>query len=929
LFFQELEGKGKMKNRMLASSLILTLLVSAIVLMAPLKNMSVLSEPDPETIIVPIDYPTIQEAINHAKEGDTIFVLNGTYHEHNLDITKGILLKGENKSETIIDGDLTGTVVKVNADQVTIANFTIKNSGTGSEDCGIRLYSDNSTMSNNIVTYCHYGMRLFNSHNNNLIGNAIMHNSYGIGLLDSFSNDIYHNCFIDNAKQVDSIDSDDFWDHGYPSGGNYWSNYTGVDLCYGPNQNLPGSDGIGDTPHNVTTNGAEKDGYPRLPTVHNVDTGPNVDTGLDYFRIQDAIDADETRNGHTIKVNASIYYEHVSVYKSLTLLPEDSQTKPMIDGNNTKDVLHITASNVNVSDFAIQYGEYGIHLDGCGNATLRNNYIRYNKYNFIVTGTKLQHFINDVDDSNLIGVKKIYYLINKQNIIVNSSTYPNLGYLALVNCKNITVKNLVLKENGQGLLLAFTNSSTIMNVDASSNLYGIYAHESFGNNITDNSITENGYGIYLFRSSGANVFGNNVIRKGSQGRSQGILLLYSNNTEFAGNIVTNNYCSINVTYCFGTNVSNNNLIDNAYGIDLRYSSDNSLIGNDIPSNLNKGIELYYSSHNNISDNKITKGQRGIYIENCDGNTLSGNSISTQSAAGNYFGNSHSSTVVNNSIGNSYIGIYLSKSPSNNFSHNNLSARYTYKPVFIPGGESNNWNQIYPLGGNYWGPNDERVRPLNDSYHGPDQNIPGGDGIGDTPYHIGTNNQDDYPLMKAYGGEHDIGNPSINFSRTPRPATYHIYYINGSVINYGSYDETEINLTVKVYNATYSTTLINTTFDLSLRNCYYFSSLWNTTGLAKGKYTIEVRLNYVSGETYFNDNIKPYPCVINLTGDINYDGKVDIKDLVLVINYFGKFVGHPDWNPNADVAPIAPEVQDGKVDIKDLVTVITHFGEHDP
>jgi hypothetical protein len=41
------------------------------------------------------------------------------------------------------------------------------------------------------------------------------------------------------------------WDFGYPDGGNFWSDYTGVDLYYGPNQDILGSDGIGDTPYTI------------------------------------------------------------------------------------------------------------------------------------------------------------------------------------------------------------------------------------------------------------------------------------------------------------------------------------------------------------------------------------------------------------------------------------------------------------------------------------------------------------------------------------------------------------------------------------------------------------------------------------------------------------------------------------------------------
>jgi len=39
------------------------------------------------------------------------------------------------------------------------------------------------------------------------------------------------------------------WDHGYPDGGNYWSDYRGVDVFSGPSQHVTGSDGIGDTPY--------------------------------------------------------------------------------------------------------------------------------------------------------------------------------------------------------------------------------------------------------------------------------------------------------------------------------------------------------------------------------------------------------------------------------------------------------------------------------------------------------------------------------------------------------------------------------------------------------------------------------------------------------------------------------------------------------
>ena len=58
----------------------------------------------------------------------------------------------------------------------------------------------------------------------------------------------------------------------------------------------------------------------------------------------------------------------------------------------------------------------------------------------------------------------------------------------------------------------------------------------------------------------------------------------------------------------------------------------------------------------------------------------------------------------------------------------------------------------------------------------------------------------------------------------------------------------------------------------------------------------------------------------LVGDINGDGKVDIKDLVLFIKAFGSYPSHPRWNSEADLNG------DNKVDIKDLVLLIKNFGK---
>lgn len=100
--------------------------------------------------------------------------------------------------------------------------------------------------------------------NNNLIKN----NKNAIILVDSSNNRIYHNNFINNTSPGFGGEDNNSGDDGYPSGGNYWSDYTGVDEKSGPNQDESGSDGIGDTPYY----GVVVDRYPFMEPFGEVPT---------------------------------------------------------------------------------------------------------------------------------------------------------------------------------------------------------------------------------------------------------------------------------------------------------------------------------------------------------------------------------------------------------------------------------------------------------------------------------------------------------------------------------------------------------------------------------------------------------------------------------------------------------------------------------
>jgi len=197
-------------------------------------------------IRVPEDYPTIQEAIDAADSGATIIVAPGVYHESFV-INKSLTIIGERGSGPIHEGGGSGIGWNItDTSEVTIANF--------------------------VITNWDQGMLIDNSSNCKIYGNIFQENNVAINLTESsIINTIYWNNFIDNSLRVITETSMNIWDNGYPDGGNYWSTHISEDLCSGPDQNEPGSDGIFDTQYTIVGNNIDR--YPLVKPFSPHDIG--------------------------------------------------------------------------------------------------------------------------------------------------------------------------------------------------------------------------------------------------------------------------------------------------------------------------------------------------------------------------------------------------------------------------------------------------------------------------------------------------------------------------------------------------------------------------------------------------------------------------------------------------------------------------------
>jgi len=197
----------------------------------------------------------------------------------------------------------------------------------------------------------------------------------------------------------------------------------------------------------------------------------NINTGINYTTIQEAINAPQTIDGHTIHVDAGTYYEHIVLNKSVPLVGENAETT-IIDGNEAGTVVIIEADNARISNFTIQRS--GTTADGSGiriGSLSSNNTVSHN-----------------ILKSNFCGIGTLY---SENNTLAYNDIFSNsFGILLLSGSKrNAVVKNTI-----------------------SSNLYGIWCEYSSCNSIMGNTIINNNQcGIWLSRSNSSRIYNNNFV----------------------------------------------------------------------------------------------------------------------------------------------------------------------------------------------------------------------------------------------------------------------------------------------------------------------------------------------------------------------------------------------------------------------------------
>jgi parallel beta-helix repeat protein len=339
----------------------------------------------------------------------------------------------------------------------------------------------NCSVAKNHIVNNFRGVGVSEASNCSVYANNIANNTHCAIEMSTASNNIliYHNNFVNNSNQVESYQSANTWDNGCQ--GNYWSNYTGIDAD---------GDGIGDTPYVI-----DADNQDRYPLMHAWSSLPvhDINTGLGYATIQEAINANETLNGHTIFVETGAYYESVVVNKSISISGENKDTT-IIVGSPGDIVFRVESNNVRISGFTIQsaLAVAGV-LSNAQDVTIIGNLI-INGYN---SGIQISNVSNTIS-GNLIA---------------------NCGTAILIYGSNHTIENNILMNNSDWAiqLSYFSNNNKVTRNEITNNHFsGIYVQQSHNNTISDNTLTNNEEGIRIAYSTGNVIFHNYIINNTRQ-----------------------------------------------------------------------------------------------------------------------------------------------------------------------------------------------------------------------------------------------------------------------------------------------------------------------------------------------------------------------------------------------------------------------------
>ena len=373
----------------------------------------------------PYNYTKIQDAIDNASDGDTVYVYDESspYYEHVQVNNKSINLIGENMHTTIIDGGGSINVVWIHlSDWVNISGFTIQKCGNSGDYAGIiMLKSDFCNITGNIITSNNcYGIILAGSSGSTIKGNIITSNlDDGIKLSGSDSITITNNIITSNNH------------NGILLGGNCYYNTITCNII------SDNTDGINSLCPLSTRNGDN--------TISGNSITSNNNSGIILYGT-----SFYGTNHSTITCN-NISNNHYGIYLS------DSSGNNITDNNissNNDNGIHLRYSNDNtVTENTISNNEDdGIYIYDSYSNTITSNLFKNCDYGIFLSSSNSNNITgNNISKNNRgIWITGDYNVI-RSNIISDNNYGISIGAIARVRTLKAlyfhSIFNNIIKNN--------------------------------------------------------------------------------------------------------------------------------------------------------------------------------------------------------------------------------------------------------------------------------------------------------------------------------------------------------------------------------------------------------------------------------------------------------------------------------------------------
>ena len=340
-------------------------------------------------------------------------------------------------------------------DCIITGNTFLNNNG------GLRLWSSKyNNITNNNFLNCKYSLELkYNSNNNYILNNSFFND--GLTITGSYQNIISNNLVNNKPILYFEDESDKIIDNEITgqiiivscnnisiSNLELSNTSTGITIlnsneCKINNNSICSNNlhGIYLTPdyYGNSTNNLIKGNTLK----HNMESGIRLDNGNGNSENNIIMENNIMNNGDGININ-----DYNDNYNSFTIINNK------ISFNNRYGLNIYGSYNNKIADNIISDNNNGLMLSYSYGNIFRNNTFEDNLNDFYVDGWEIFHYHQDIDTTNTIDGKKIYYLVEQTDLLIDESY--NVGYISLISSNNITLKNLIIKNEIIGLLIVNT-----------------------------------------------------------------------------------------------------------------------------------------------------------------------------------------------------------------------------------------------------------------------------------------------------------------------------------------------------------------------------------------------------------------------------------------------------------------------------------------